>query len=108
MAIHELKVWTAYVEALQTGDKPFEVRRDDRGFQKGDTLILKEFDPQTQQYGPWSAAYLITYVLGGGRFGIEPGFAVLGLAERAEPFMPDCADRNPMAHSLQAIARHHG
>lgn len=37
---HELKTLPQYWDAVQRGEKTFEVRRDDRGFQKGDVLEL--------------------------------------------------------------------
>ena len=44
--IHELKIWPQYYERVKEGLKTFEVRLDDRGFQVGDTVILKEFNPR--------------------------------------------------------------
>lgn len=43
--IHELKVWPDYYERLADGSKTFEVRKDDRGYQTGDTLWLREWKP---------------------------------------------------------------
>lgn len=43
--IHELEVWPAYYERLVDGSKTFEVRKDDRGYQTGDTLQLCEWFP---------------------------------------------------------------
>jgi uncharacterized protein DUF3850 len=43
--IHELKVWPEYYERLADGSKTFEVRRDDRGYQSGDILRLREWKP---------------------------------------------------------------
>ena len=89
---HQLKTWPQYWDAVASGDKTFEVRRDDRGFQKGDVVELLRcrhtmmgtyevaLSPVTHQ----PAHVLrkrITYVLTGGQFGIEPGFVVLGLGE---------------------------
>lgn len=45
--IHELKVWPDYFARLADGSKTFEVRKDDRGFQAGDELLLREWDPAT-------------------------------------------------------------
>ena len=41
---HELKTEPAYFEQVWNGTKNFEVRKNDRGFQKGDIVILKEYD----------------------------------------------------------------
>lgn len=41
MIEHKLKTWPVYFDAIERGEKPFDVRRDDRGFQKGDVLILQ-------------------------------------------------------------------
>ncbi|GGC94841.1 DUF3850 domain-containing protein [Enterococcus wangshanyuanii] len=42
--IHKLKTLPEFFEATLAGEKPFEIRKNDRGFQKGDLVILKEFD----------------------------------------------------------------
>ncbi|GAB2021708.1 hypothetical protein RyT2_07820 [Pseudolactococcus yaeyamensis] len=40
MAIHRLKLHSDYFEAVKNGIKTFEIRKNDRGFKVGDTLIL--------------------------------------------------------------------
>lgn len=42
MAVHRLKTWAQFFEAVAVGDKRFEYRRNDRGFQRGDTVELIE------------------------------------------------------------------
>ena len=37
---HELKIEESYYKAVVNGTKNFEIRYNDRGFQKGDTCIL--------------------------------------------------------------------
>lgn len=77
---HELKTWPTYFDAVERGEKTFEVRRDDRGFQKGDTLRLRRWNTSWQGYDSHPPIEReISYVLTGGQFGIEPGFVVLGL-----------------------------
>ena len=53
---HELKIQKQWADAKLAGEKPFEIRRNDRGFQKGDTVRYKVIDPKTGE--PW----------------VEPGF----------------------------------
>lgn len=81
---HELKTWPAYFDAVQRGEKTFEVRRDDRGFQKGDVVRLRCWIPGAVTSGRYRGDEItlqISYVLTGGQFGIEPGYVVLGLKE---------------------------
>ena len=41
---HNLKLLPEYFIAILEGRKSFEIRKDDRGFELGDILILQEFD----------------------------------------------------------------
>lgn len=88
--IHELKVATQYFDPLRSGEKCFDVRRDDRGFQRGDVLILRRWGGGTRlTYLSGDRAVRknfadtvwrrVTWILTGGQFGIEPGYVVLGL-----------------------------
>ncbi len=85
---HELKTLPAYWDAVERGDKKFEVRRDDRGFAVGDMLRLVRF-AKNSMTGEWrvnqrrALTRRVTYILQGGQFGIEPGFVVMQL-ERLE------------------------
>jgi ribosomal protein L37E len=44
MTVHSLKTWPEYFEAQRAGRKTFELRRNDRNFQVGDLLVLREWD----------------------------------------------------------------
>ena len=74
---HVLKVWTPYWDALASGAKNFEVRRDDRGFLQGDILVLRKSDGEGFLGGELRRR--VSYILPGGQFGIEHGFVVMGL-----------------------------
>src|SRR5262245_46655354 len=50
MATHELKSWPSQFQAMWTGRKRAEFRRDDRGYQVGDLLDLREWDPEPGRY----------------------------------------------------------
>lgn len=47
--IHELKIWPQYYARVADGTKTFEVRNNDRGFQPGDTVTLREWDPTPKE-----------------------------------------------------------
>lgn len=52
--IHYLKVWPTYYERLADGTKTFEIRKDDRGYQAGDALVLQEWDPRQGPIGGYT------------------------------------------------------
>lgn len=41
---HFLKIWPQYFCRVADGSKTFEVRENDRGFQPGDIVVLREWD----------------------------------------------------------------
>lgn len=45
--IHELKIWPQYYCRVADGSKTFELRNNDRGFQVGDEVVLREYNPNT-------------------------------------------------------------
>lgn len=81
MNTHELKTWPRYYRQVERGDKTFEVRRDDRWFCVGDTLVLHEYDPDMCKHTGRSLTKTVTSVLRGGQFGIETGYVVMSLAD---------------------------
>ncbi len=79
---HYLKTWPQFYGAVARGDKNFEVRKDDRAYQAGDTLTLQYYDPENPHDSSTPQLdRLVTFVLRGGQFGVEPGYVVMGLAE---------------------------
>jgi hypothetical protein len=84
MTTHELKTWPLYFRAVANGSKPFEVRKDDRGFAVGDVLWLREWDPATQEYTGDECRAEVTYVLRDYAPAIGEGYAVLGV-EKIQP-----------------------
>ncbi len=84
---HRLKCWLTYFEAIERGEKNFEVRRDDRGFQKGDVLILLCYNPEANMYMKRRDGKIaevrrtVGYILTGGQFGIQPGYVVMALEQ---------------------------
>lgn len=42
--IHELKIYPDFFQAVISGEKTFEIRKNDRQFKVGDMLALNEYD----------------------------------------------------------------
>ena len=55
---HELKIEKQYLQAKLNGDKLFEIRLNDRGYQKGDIVEYTEYHACTHT----TYMYEITYV----------------------------------------------
>lgn len=81
--IHTLKIMESFADAIVTGDKTFEVRENDRGFQRGDIVHfvpLYNVDGCKMIHHPIrDIEYEITYVLNG--WGIKEGYVVFGIKE---------------------------
>ena len=87
MKTHELKTWPEFFGPVLSGEKPFECRKNDRGFQKGDVLRLMEWDNEIGAYTGYDCYRRVTYVLQGDidlTFGISAGFVVLGMTPITE------------------------
>jgi hypothetical protein len=78
---HELKIWPGYFEEILKGNKTFELRENDRGFQTSDMLWLREFDPKTQAFTGRSLRKKVTYVLKGPAFGLASSFVIMSIAD---------------------------
>jgi len=50
MAIIKKKTWTKDFGLIDSGKKKFDLRLADFDIQKGDTIILEEWDPETKEY----------------------------------------------------------
>ena len=72
--IHELKILPEYFEAVVSGDKRFEIRKNDRNYQNGDILRLNEY--QDGQYTGDVHVAEITYITD---YAQQDGYVVLGI-----------------------------
>lgn len=63
---HDLKVWPEYYEPVAAGTKKVELRLDDRGFQTGDVLHLREYEPTQHAYTGRSLHARVTHIVRGG------------------------------------------
>ena len=74
---HDLKTLPEYYIALESGEKTFEVRFNDRNFKKYDVLHLQEFVPP-ETYTGREMKFEVTYVLDNSDF-CKEGYVVLGI-----------------------------
>lgn len=84
-ALHDLKTSPEYFEAVWRGEKRFEIRKDDRNFQVGDTLYLREYDPWAEQYTGRTRRMRVTYLYRGEW--VAPGYCVMSIKK-----LPDIGD----------------
>lgn len=77
----ELKCWPEYFEPLYRGDKSFELRWNDRPYEVGKILYLREWNPVTSTYTGRHVLCPITYILNGPVLGLQAGWVILGLGD---------------------------
>jgi len=88
MKIHTLKTWPEVFGDLEQGLKTFDVRRNDRNFKVGDTLVLQEFDPSDETYTGEMLSFEITYILQG-VFGLPKDLCVMSIRPLNDVNRPD-------------------
>ena len=74
---HELKTWPEFYKLIAAGIKLFELRRNDRVFQVGDTLHLREWSKDkgyTGRASHWQIKYILQEC-----DGLKPGYCILGI-----------------------------
>lgn len=79
MAVHYVKTWPEYFVAMWEGDKIFEYRKNDRGYNKGDVIVSQEWNPKTKKYTGREIRADITYVLEN-QMGVPDEYAILSLS----------------------------
>lgn len=77
MQTHELKTYPHYFQKTLDGKKPFECRLNDRKFQVGDRVILREWD--NIEYSGREIHGLITYILDDKFIGLAKGYVIFSL-----------------------------
>lgn len=85
--IHNLKLFSNFVEPILSGNKRFEIRENDRCFQKGDRV---QFTVNTDEWAHNNKTMVsrlehkvfeITYVISG--WGLKNGFVVFGIQDES-------------------------
>jgi hypothetical protein len=84
---HDLKTWPEPFEAVSSGEKTHEIRRNDREFNVGDTLCLNEWIPdrlgESEHIpGKYTGYYInveVTHVTRGGDWSLPPWMCVMSI-----------------------------
>lgn len=113
MKEHVLKTWPEPFLATLSGDKVHEFRKDDRGYEMGDVLVLREWAPNVVTFNdamagahPRTAGVFtghqvrrrVTYISRGPAFGIPEGFVVMSLASG----VPSVRELPPVERGFQS------
>ena len=76
--VHMLKTISPYYEAVASGEKTFEIRKNDRGFRVGDALILRHWDDVRQMYTGYEINVTVIYILQDERF-LPQGYCCMAI-----------------------------
>lgn len=84
MKTHELKTWPEPFRGLFFIKKNFEIRKNDRDFNLGDLLYLREWDPVTKEYSDRYVIAEVTFIMHVGQEGhctdgLEKGYCAMGI-----------------------------
>jgi hypothetical protein len=79
MTIHKLKTNSKFKPELLLGVKTFDIRLNDRNFQRNDDLLLEFIDDETKQPTGEILSVKVAYILQGGQFGIDDDCVVMAI-----------------------------
>lgn len=75
---HSLKCWPEHYAVIEAGVKTCELRLNDRPYQRGDALLLREFEPVENGYTGRQLRVRVTHVLSGGEW-LAPGYIAMSI-----------------------------
>ena len=95
--VHDLKTLPPYFEKVVAGEKTFEIRKDDRSYQRGDILLLREYDPEVgytdaRHYTGREIKVRVTYIT---TFEQKEGIVVMAFSPLNDQGMPPTAPKSP-------------
>lgn len=74
-----IKCQQPYFDAILSGEKTFEIRKNDRDYRAGDRLNLREWDDDAGEYTGREQAVDVLYRMPGGRWGIPADYCVMSI-----------------------------
>lgn len=94
--IHELKIYPNFFKAVISGEKTFEVRKNDRQFKAGDMLALNEYD--WNFYTGNSCLVYVDFVMNNPEY-VKEGMVIMSIKpctvyKHTEPFNPNKLTRD--------------
>ena len=81
---HHIKIQKEFADAVMSGEKTFEIRINDRGYQKGDLIqfqVMDEWYPNAS-HSLNDKVFEITYVLSG--WGLCEGYVAFAIKEKTD------------------------
>lgn len=79
--VHDLKCEKSIWRSVQSNEKTFEIRYNDRDFQVGDDLLLRAYDAEKPEYtGDWSLVR-VGYILTDKQYGMQDGYVIMAIKQ---------------------------
>ena len=98
MERHELKILPQYFQRVWDGTKTFELRKDDRDYQRGDILVLREWDGE--KYTGSALCVKVTYILQDAeKYGLKDGYVIMGIRH-----IESVSDLKPPTNYLRIVS----
>lgn len=99
--VHELKILPKWFEDVARQKKTFEIRKNDRDYNVGDTLILKEWDKG--KYTGREIKRTVSYIYyGDGTYGLSDEYVVMAI--RGARAVLDYADQDTLMSATKGGA----
>jgi len=76
--LHLIKLEDTYFDHVMKGDKTFELRRNDREYEYGDYLIMREHLPGDKRLTGREILCQVNYTMEGFE-GLKPGYILMGI-----------------------------
>lgn len=78
MIVHELKIHELFARAYFSGQKRWEIRKNDRNFKVGDKINFTVINDKEETVASYMRSIL--YVFDKVEFGLQPGYVILSIS----------------------------
>lgn len=79
---HALKTWPIYFDEVINGTKTYELRKEDRPFALGDTVLLQEYTLEDGYTGNEAAFEILSILRDKPDMGLKKGYCILSIKEK--------------------------